>query len=484
MNVLLIQPPNTKNGLLALSGQEIPLSLCYLASSLQADGFDRVRVIDFNLVGGSTQDWERSLRHDPPDLVGLTSYTHNTQMAYRLARRIKELFPDAVTILGGFHASALPGRTLEEEPALDFVAVGEGETTIVELARALSSGKSTDGIDGLVRRGEGGPAPWSTRHPEKNLDALPFPDRTLLPVTSYRPDPGNYYQLPSTGILFSRGCPYHCTYCSKSVFLDSVRFRSPANFLAEVAECGHRWGIHDFRLEDEGPTVAPQKLAALCEAIIERRVDITWNCFSRVDRVDEVLLALMRRAGCYHITYGVESTDDAELKKLRKRIRFEQARDAVVKTQRHGIETKLNFILGFPWQDAEDCRKTVRSAIRSGADLASFNVFKPLPGSPLFAEMDAQGLLKAASWEDYSIDNERLLFDAAYTEEEIREIVRWANLAFYFRPATILKRIGRWFRHPVRETRTILQGLIVLTKMAFQTRGPRVTSALAANSGA
>ncbi len=475
MKILLIQPPNTTQGLLALGGQEIPLSLAYLASSLKHAGFPVVRIIDLAFRNQSEAEFVRDVAKFRPDLIGLTAYTHNMGFASRLAAAAKSAMPAAVTILGGFHASALPERTLREESSFDYVAVGEGEATIVELACALREGGEIHEIDGLARRVDGQIRLGPTRNAESRLDDLPFPDRTLVPVASYVPDPGNYYRLPSTGILYSRGCPYKCTYCSKSVFLDRVRFRSPENFLAEVEECDRRFGIRDFRLEDEGPTVAPKKIAALCEAILARGVDITWNCFSRVDRVDDDMLRLMARAGCYHITYGVESTDDAELKNLKKNIRYDEARTAVRMTRRHGIEAKVNFILGFPWQTVDDCRKTVRDAIRLGPDLVSFNVFKPLPGSPLFDELDRAGRILHSSWEDYSIDTEKLLFEAKYTEAEMRALIRRANLSFYFRPATILRRLRRLIRHPRREAQTVWQGFVVLLAMARKSAktGPR-----------
>lgn len=471
MNILLIQPPNTSRGLLALGGQEIPLSLAYLASSLKHAGFSEVRILDLAYANLPDGEFAREVAEFRPDLVGITAYTHNVGFASRLAALAKAANPGAVTILGGFHASALPERTLREEAAFDYVAVGEGEATIVELARALRDGGEIPEIDGLARRADSAVRLGPVRAAESRLDDLPFPDRTLIPVTSYVPDPGNYYRLPSTGILYSRGCPYKCTYCSKSVFLDRVRFRSPENFLAEVEECDRRFGIRDFRLEDEGPTVAPKKIAALCEAILARDIDITWNCFSRVDRVDDDMLRLMRRAGCYHITYGVESTDDAELKNLKKNIRFEEARTAVRMTRRHGIEAKVNFILGFPWQDLNDCRKTVRDAIRLAPDLVSFNVFKPLPGSPLFDELDRAGQIRHSSWEAYSIDTEELLFEANYTEAQMRALIRRANLSFYFRPATVARRFVRMLRHPKRELKTVFQGLGVLLAMARRSLG-------------
>jgi radical SAM superfamily enzyme YgiQ (UPF0313 family) len=471
MKILLIQTPNIQGSFLNLPGKEIPLGLCYLASYLKSRGMDQVAILDLDFLGGVSPHLEQSLREFTPDLVGITSYTTNIAIAGQIAAIVKRCLPNARTVIGGFHASALPEQTMAEFDSFDYLVFGEGEVTLFELATALDREESPNGIAGLVQRTDGDLVLGPARELLDTLDELPFPDRSLVDVKAYVPDPGNYFQLPSTGILFSRGCPFKCTYCSKSVFHDRIRYREVEPFIREVEQCIDDFGIRDFRLEDEGPTVNPKKVAALSQAILDRGLRITWNCFSRVDTVKPELLSLMKRAGCYHITYGVESAEPETLKRIGKRFTLEQVEQAVRWTKAEGIECKVNFIFGFPWETVEQMQRTVKYAVKLSPDLVSFNLFKPLPGSRLYDSMRAEGTLLHRAWDQYFVTGESLLFEAAFTEADLRRIIQHAFIRFHFRPRFILQRLIRLFRHPKRELTTISAGLSILLREIFGGRG-------------
>ena len=469
MKILLVQTPNAKGRFLNLPGKEIPLALCCLAAYLKQHDFADVRILDLDWRGAIAPFLEEELRRYRPDLVGITSYTANIGLAGEVAGQVKNFRSETATVIGGLHASALPGETLHEFQHFDYLAFGEGEMTLLELSRALESGTSPKGLAGLAWRENGGRVELGPPRPFiDNLDALPFPDRSLVPVTKYRPDPGNYFQLPSTGILFSRGCPFSCAYCSKAVFQQRLRYRGVENFIEEIEECCHKFGIRDFRLEDDGPTANPRKIGELCERLLVRERPITWNCFSRVDKVDPPLLRLMRRAGCYHVTYGVESANEQTLKRIHKEIDLDRARQAVQWTRREGIECKVNFIFGFPWETLADFNNTVRYACALNPDLVSFNIFKPLPGSLLYNSMIKEGAIHHRSWEDYFVTSDTLFFDASFTEQDLRQLIQWAFLRFYFRPVYIARRFLRLLRYPRREIRTIADGLKILGKELWQ----------------
>ncbi|MHA1568933.1 MAG: B12-binding domain-containing radical SAM protein, partial [Alphaproteobacteria bacterium] len=331
MRILLIQTPNIIGTLLNLPGKEVPLSLLYLAAFLRERGHE-VRLLDLDFYRGVSPHLEEAVAEFDPELAGISAYTTNIVRAAEIAAKVKNLRPEIPTLLGGFHASALPEQTMREFPVFDMLAVSEGELTTAELAARLEAGKSPAGVPGLtVREGDEfllGPL----RPLIEDLDSLPLPARDLLPITKYIPDPGNFFRLPSTAILFSRGCPYRCTFCSKSVFHDTIRYRRPEKLVEEMRLCGERWGIRDFRFEDEGPTLNKKRMRELSTAMIDADLDVTWNCFSRVDTVDEETIRLMQRAGCYHITYGVESGSERTLEKIDKRLSLEQARTIIALT--------------------------------------------------------------------------------------------------------------------------------------------------------
>lgn len=463
LDALLIQTPNVKGTFFNLPGKEIPLSLCYLGSFLQSRGFT-ARILDLDWLGGVSPHLEKALAENAPALVGISAYTPNIALAAQIAAGVKQLTPATPVVLGGFHASALPERTLREFAAFDCLIIGEGEQTLAELVASRRDNRSFRDLPGLAFREDDAIRVNPPRPLLADLDMLPFPDRRLVPYRQYVPDPGNYFSLPSTGILFSRGCPHLCTYCSKAVFKNRLRYRGVDNFLAEIRHCVNELGIRDFRLEDEAPTTDPRRIRELSEALLAAGLAIHWHCYSRVDRLDEATLRLMKRAGCYHITYGIESGVPATLARINKPLDLERAAAMVALTKKLGLECKVNFILGFPWETIADMRQTVRFARRISPDLVTFNLFKPLPGSLLYDELDAAGRLRHTRWEDYFTTSEPLLFAAPYTEAEALAVLRNAVFSFYFRWRYIGQRLRRLVRHPRREAAMAWRGVGVLLR--------------------
>ena len=484
LDILLVQTPNIVGSFFNLPGKEVPLSLCSLAAYLKRRGW-RCGILDLDFHNRISPLLEDTIRESRPGVLGISAYTTNIARAARLAGIAKGVDPAVATVIGGFHASALPDRTMREFPEFDVLVVGEGEHTLDEWLTRRRAGQGAEGIPGLVLRTDGGGCEkGEPRALIEDLDSLPFPDRSLVPVTRYVPDPGNYFRLPTTGILYSRGCPFRCTYCSKSVFGNRIRYRSEENFLAEVRELTARYGIRDLRLEDEGPTLNTGKMVSLCRAILAEGLDITWNCFSRVDTVDEAALRVMRDAGCYHVTYGVESSLPETLRRINKKIDLDQAVETVRTTMRLGIECKVNFILGFPWEGLEDVRSVVRFARKLSPDLATFNLFKPFPGSVLYDELDRSGRLRHTSWEDYFTTSGKILFDSPVPEEQLHRELKRAVFGFYLRPRFVLQRLRRLVRHPRREGATLAAGFSVLGKELLHLAGfGRVASPPTATGG-
>lgn len=464
MRILLVQTPNVEGTLLNLPGKELPLSLLYLAAAARRQGHE-VRVLDLDFLGRPAANLEKALAEFTPEWVGFSAYTTNVARAGALAEQTKRQRPAARTVLGGFHASALPERTLAEFPAFDFLIVGEGELTLGELVGGASAPRD---IAGLAWRDGATIIVNPRRAPLPDLDAMPGPARDLLPVTKYVPDPGNFYRLPSTSILYSRGCPLKCTFCSKAVFQDTIRYRRPAAVVEEMQACGRDFGIRDFRFVDEGPTIQPARMRDLCEAMLAAKLRITWHTYSRADVVTEDDLRLMKRAGCYHVTFGIESGSERTLANIDKRLTLEKAAQAVALTKKLGLEAKANFIIGFPWETREDVDRTIRFAFALKPDLATFNVYKPLPGSRLYDELQRDGKLRHTRWEDYFATSEFLLFESNFTDAEMKRLLKRTILRFHLRPAFLWQRFRRLLRHPRRELATIRIGLKIVLANLFK----------------
>jgi len=444
-------------------GVEFPVSLTYLAAALEQAGFDS-DILDLRLERNATSALREKIHSHIPLVVGITASTAGLSNAAIIANQIKAIDHRIVTVIGGWHASALPEETLKNFPQFDYLIHGEGEVALINLVSCLAGGSSPEACNGLAFRLDGTVKVNPREKLIANLDEIPFPARHKVAIRRYRPNPGtrNYLRLPSTGVLVGRGCPYNCLFCYKGVWGRGIRFRSPQNVLEEIQECIGKYGIKDFRFYDDTVTFPRWDLKALCEAIIDQKLNISWNCWSRVNDVDEDKLRLMKAAGCYHIKYGIEFGTEKALKLSRKGASLEQARGAVALTKKVGIECKGSFIFGIPGETIEDCRKTIDFALEISPHFATFYAFDPVPGSP-FHQQVVHG----------KIDPARDMLPVEITQGLANE----AYGIFYFRLTFIFQRLKALFQDPKREVAMLLNGALMAASF-WLSRRTRFLSAL------
>lgn len=439
---------------------ELPLGICCLGAWLKKAGHE-ARLIDMSVepAGSGLAQLAKGME---PAIVGFTGYTPFMDDVARIAAEAKTLWPRATTVLGGYHASALPERTLREIPSIDLLIAGEGETPLLELAERIGNGKSAEDVAGVWRRREDGSISGNAPPKPMDVDALPFPARDMLPIERYSVNSVNAMDTPSTGIIAGRGCNHRCAYCSQSVWR-GLRLRSPENIVAEMRDCRERFGMKGFRFYDDNLTASREHCAAFCERLLNEMKKYSWNCFSRVDSVDEELLRQMRKAGCLQIKYGVETGTERVSKMLRKGTRFEQNEAAVRATKRAGIECQITLMIGLPDETEAEARETIRYALRLAPDLISINHFKPLPGSPLYRQLLDEDRLDAAPWSEYSVKSMRPVVKGTLPERDIQQLMREGYTRFYMRPGYILGRL-RWIaRRPWRELKRYAVGFYTLT---------------------
>ncbi len=365
-----------------------PLGLAYLAAVLEQDGH-RVRIFDFGLDPGTPLEEDvRQAYAFGPHLVGITAMTTAYHSILDTAALLKAQLGRPI-VIGGPHATLYPERILEEAPSIDYVVRGEGEETVLELVRALE-GRNGDlgAIRGLTYRVRGGVVSNRDRGLIQDLDALPFPARHLFDLERYglRTPEGR----PMITILSSRGCPYNCAYCFKGIVGRTYRQRSPGNIIAELRQVLEQYDVRDFYFVDDLFTMDVQRLYALMERFIAEKLDIRWQCLARVDRVNAEILHKMYAGGCRRIHYGIESGSEEILKRVGKRFKLEQVRQAVRWTQEAGIQTKGYFMLGLPGDTEQTMRQTVEFAASLDLDEAMFSLTTPFPGTRLWDELVAK----------------------------------------------------------------------------------------------
>lgn len=445
MNILLIKPRYSFNSRhpVQFDGAEkaLPLSLAYLAAAFEQRGWT-VRVVDYQV---DTLPIADAMREFSPDLVGVTAFSKEMPHALALMAEIKSLTPDMPIMLGGPHVNAYKERTLRQAPHADYLIVHEGEETAVELAECLAASRSPADVAGLVLRGADGEGRWTGARPFiQDLDALPFMALHYFKVGRYHPTAGTFRRLPSVTMITARGCPYPCTFCNTDLFGRNVRLRSAENVLDEIEEVVRRHGAREINFVDETLTINRGRIEAICEGLIRRNIKIGWKCSTRVDRVDQDLLRLMKKSGCFYVGYGVESGVQATLDRLKKGITLEQTRAAFKYAREAGITTMAYFMMNVPGETREDIEQSIRFSREIKTDFLNFELIKPYGGTKIRKAIEESPDIKInhdlwEEWEAYSAGNHLFYVQDGLDEDYLADAYKRAVKNFYLRPSFILK---------------------------------------------
>lgn len=469
MKTILVNPAYNKfGGIKGQGGALIPLSLCCLAAYLirEEPGTD-VSIIDAEAKGWSHADTVNELTTQRAELIGITTTTSSFDSVIALCKEIRSALPDVKIVLGGPHVSALPERSLQESMA-DFVVVGEGEITLLELVRALRDGNENyDAIAGLVYRQEGTGFCKATdpRPLIQKLDDLPMPARHLVDNSLYCPPPTKRVAKgANTLISTSRGCPHNCGFCgTKTIWGRTVRMRSAESIVEEILGCVDKYDIRSINFADDFFTAKKQRVVDICNALIKNNIQIPWVCSARAQGLDEDTFRLMKQAGCKEISFGIESGNQELLAHIDKKLNLEEAYQTIKIAQKVGITTLASYVIGYIGETEESIRDTVRFAKRLNTDVATFFVAIPLPGTALSKEAQEKGYLRPdATWLDYApfAETESVLLTPEFPKGRLRELQEQILKEYYIRPSYILKRILR-LRHWY-EIENLIEGLKIL----------------------
>ncbi|MCW1310113.1 MAG: radical SAM protein, partial [Candidatus Nanoarchaeia archaeon] len=390
MKVLLAFPPilpEERYGKLAESGTYLPpLGLAYIASVLQARGFD-VEIIDGSVLSLSIHEFCREIERRNPSILGISVITPTLTKSIKIAEILKRNLKDLKIIFGGPHVSIDPVGTLEKCDAVDITVFGEAEYTILDIVR----GRNLKEIEGICYRENKKIKKNRNRAFIENLDSLPFPARHLLPMEKYRPSHLHYKKLPATNVMVGRGCPFECTFCSKSVFGRTLRLRNVSNVIDEIKHLIEKYGVKEIMFWDDVFTLNKKWVREFCSLLLEEKIDIIWSCWTRVDCVDEKLLKLMKRAGCWHISYGIESGEQRILDKIKKGFKVQQIVKAFKITHKVGIETRATAILGLPGDTEETIMKTINFMIKLNPDYMDYLFLCPYPNTEIEEQCKVDG---------------------------------------------------------------------------------------------
>lgn len=451
MKVLLINPAQdtrrTAGHYRRMLAVMPPISLAYLAASLEQAGV-QVEVYDDALAGGDRAALEAALRASRADIVGLSVVTSMMPDVARVVNLIRTASPLSRVVLGNIHAHVHHAELLMAGVA-DIVVLGEGEVTLVELARCLASTRGAlEDVAGIAFLRDGEVVRTAPRPLVEDLDALPFPAWHLFPVERYRLF--NFARVREPGVLIqgSRGCPYGCNYCSLKIMGPARRARSARSIADEFEQLHERYSFVQPSFVDPIFPFSKEEGLALAGELIRRGLSRkqVWITETRTDLVDLELLQALREAGLRRIMFGFETGESSRLRSLGKAGGPARSHAAVHAARQAGLQIIGFFMLGIPGDTRRSMQATIQHALELDIDFAKFTVFVPYPGTPIHDELMSSGeIAEPTRWERYTSFPTRLVppnyLPASLSTQDLIRYQRRAHLWFYLRPAMIARQL-------------------------------------------
>jgi radical SAM superfamily enzyme YgiQ (UPF0313 family) len=379
-----------------------PLGLGYIAAILEKEGYN-VKVID--LIDTSFEDAEKIIEKEKPSVVGIScNLTDFRWGAFKLAQFAKRIDPNIIVVMGGSHATHMYKQILDNFP-VDFIVRFEGELTFLSLIKTLETKSCLREVQGIVFREGKIVVKTEDRPPIADLDSLPFPAYHFFEFGKYvhYSSPIKFKghkvsDLKSSNMITSRGCPYNCYYCSISTFWRGCRFRSVTNVIDEMELLYKEYGVTHFNFFDDVFTLDKKRVEEMCREILRRKLDVCWECVTRVDFVSAELLSWMKKAGCLSISYGVESGSLAVLKGVGKRQTRSQIVKAFKMTHEMDILAYILLMIGNPNESSQSIDETIELLRITRPDKIRTTLTKVYPATELYRIATQKGLVDDEYW--------------------------------------------------------------------------------------
>ena len=471
MNIQFINPPflgrfsrsQRSPGIIKSGTMYYPYWLAHAAALAERQGHN-VHLVDCPASGKSESDLHKNVLDFQPELMVLESVTASWQSDLEVAGHLKKVAPHAAICLTGTHVTALWKETLEKQPAVDFIAIGEYDHIVCELAGLLDEGRTDyTSAQSLAFRQNGQPARTDNRPPLQNLDELPW----IAPIYKRFLDPKDYYfnlsHYPMVMLIGGRGCNATCFYCvyPQVVHGHAYRHRSPEHIVGEMLWVQENMPeVREITFEDDNFGADRQFARRFAELVKEKGVRLPFFANLRTT-VDLETLKALRDAGLRNCAVGFESGDDMILRNMRKGQNTSIQAKFVKNAHDVGLLVHGCFMVGFPGETRETMRKTLDLAFEVKPDSAQFYPVMPYPGTGAYAYYKKRGYLATDNFRQWLTDDggHRCVLNLPdLTPEEIEQFCEKAFRRFHFRPKYILYKIGQAIRHPREGWRSIVAG--------------------------
>ena len=456
--IALVNPPTLKG--VYHHQLFLPIGLAYLAAVLKAKQHE-VTVIDCPALEIDHEQLKTKIASLKPDVVGITSMTPTIQSTLMSAYAAKEACPAAVVTLGGPHATFMDRQILEQETAVDVVVRGEGEQTLLDMVQNIADSKSLNKVYGITIRHGDQIIQTPNRSFIQNLDELPYPAYDYFELDRYKLF-GKLF-LP---IITSRGCPFQCSFCTTSRILgNEYRARSPKNIVDEMEFLKTTYGADAFTFYDDTLTLDKNRVFKICEGIKTRKINLPWDCQTRVDQISKKVLAKMRETKCQQVFFGVESGCQEILDEVKKQTTVEQNAKAIRLAKNAGLFVAISVIIGYPGENREMLNQTLGFINETEPDDVYLCVATPYPGTALRRLVEEMGLKMSTDWGQY--DTVTPVFEnPLLSAEDILKLRKKFYDSFYS-PRYILRHLFKGNFYSRIMARTALNHIIWRVKSHF-----------------
>lgn len=370
-----------------------PLGILALSAYLKTRGY---AVSVYDTTFSTKEDFYAYLNQNRPPIVGIYTNMMTKFNVLDMVRACKQI--GAHVILGGPEPPYYATEYLES--GADVIVVGEGELTLDELIPALTQNGAQylQHIAGIHYRDESGALVQTMPRPYiKDLDTLPYPDRAAIDAQKYVDTWRQYHGRGSISLISVRGCPFHCTWCSHSVYGESYRRRSPEKFAIETQQIIETYKPDQLWYADDVFTIHHGWLFKYADELKKRNVNLPFECISRADRMNEQVFDTLKDMGCYRLWIGSESGSQKILDAMRREVQAERVQWATRELQKRGIEVGMFIMLGFEGEEASDMRATAEHLKISNPDIFLTTVAYPIKGTGYYKQVEKK-IIARADW--------------------------------------------------------------------------------------
>lgn len=422
-------------------GQFPPLGLLYIATYLREKNKDvEIKLLDCNNLRISYDEIAKIVEEYQPSVLGITTYTVCLVDTYKVVSLVRQVIKDVKVVLGGPHTFVWGKETIAR-PDVDYICVGEGEEAFDKLIRALIEGGDTNNIDGIYSKSNIDNFPSDARLPKahiKDLNSLPILDYSFLDKDIYFSTVGREKNVAT--MLTSRGCPHLCTFCD----VPSKKYRPRTwESIFEELDIRVKEGYKEIFLYDDTFNLTAQRVIEFCEILLTKEYKIRWSFRGRSNSTTREMLVIAKKAGCERIHFGIETGTNAGLEILKKGNTVENTIKAIKWCRELGIKTIGDFMIGLPFEKSpDDVKNNVKSLIRMNPDYAQFNIFQPIPGTPIYEDGVREKVVDPQTWRNYvnnpTKDFRPQLWTQHMDRETLSSLYKWSYNKFYIRPTCIL----------------------------------------------